>query len=156
MLRDACLGACQSGRSCQVPLPRTRRLHLSLCRRDARERGKNCRSRSGADWLFNVERSSQCKVQEARGGVYIHILCASGCSIEEAALRSSSRGVTRCFGRIGFSLFIFFGVTRSDFGKSSSRRRPGRASGRCSSQTPTRLLSESKNGGKNKTRKIIK
>lgn len=117
---------------------------------------RNCRSRSGADWLFNVERSSQCKVQEAGGRVYIHTLCASGCLIEEAALRSSSRGVTRCFRRVGFYLFIFFGVTRSDFGKSSSRRRPGRASGRCSSRTPTRFLSESKNGSENKTRKIIK
>lgn len=38
-LRAACLGACQSGRRCQEPLPRARRLHLSLRRSAGRTDG---------------------------------------------------------------------------------------------------------------------
>lgn len=142
MLRDACLGACQSGRSCQVPLPRTRRLHLSLCRRGAREREKTAEAVQeligSSTWKDLL--SAKCRRREV--AFTFTDYCASGCLIEGAALGSSSRGVTRCFGRIGFSFFIFFRVARSDFGN----RRPGRASGRCSSQTPTRFEREQERG----------
>lgn len=139
MLRDACLGACQSGRSCQVRLPRTRRLHLSLCRRHARERGKKNLQKPVQELIGSLTRKDLLSAKCRRREVVFKFAYSLrlGVSIEEAALQSSSRGVTRRFGRIGFSLFISFRVMRSDSGKSSSRRRPGRAGGRCSSQTPT-------------------